>query len=92
LSSSCAIWAAARVAKGQAGEYKVVQALAAEHRPLLAGLRDRALTKSAALQVARWTRAIGEEFRGEAEEIALAVPEGHVTGLVGPQRHGQARY
>jgi hypothetical protein len=89
LSSSCAIWTAARVAKGQAGEYKAVQALAAEHGPLLAGLRDRALTKSAALQVARWTRAIGEELRGEAEEIVVAVPEGHVTGLVGPKGTGK---
>jgi hypothetical protein len=39
---------------------------------LAAGLRDRVLTKSAALLVARWTRAIPAEFRIEAEEILVA--------------------
>ncbi len=33
-----------RVTKGQAGEYKALQALAARHGPLLAGLRDRVST------------------------------------------------
>ncbi len=60
-----------RVTKGQAGEYKAVQALAAQHEPLLAGLRDRALTKSQALLLARWTMAIPAEFRAEAEEILV---------------------
>ena len=60
-----------RVTKGQAGEYKALQALAAKHEPLLAGLRDRALTKSVALLLARWTMAIPAEFRGEAEEILV---------------------
>ena len=60
-----------RVTKGQAGEYKALQALAAKHEPLLAGLRDRALTKFAALLLARWTMAIPEEFRAEAEEILV---------------------
>ena len=60
-----------RVTKGQAGEYKAIQALAAKHGPLLAGLRDRVLTKSAALLLARWTRAIPEEFRAEAEDILV---------------------
>ncbi len=58
-----------RITKGQAAEYKAIQALDAKHEALAAGLRDRFLTKSAALQVARWTRAIPEEFRIEAEEI-----------------------
>jgi hypothetical protein len=61
-----------RVTRGQAGEYKAVQALAARHGPLLAGLRDRVLTRSVALLLARWTRAIPAEFRGEAEEILVA--------------------
>ena len=30
------------------------------------------ITKSVALQVAKWTRAIPEEYRDEAEEIAVA--------------------
>ncbi len=60
-----------RVTKGQAGEYKAIQALASKHGPLLAGLRDRVLTKSVALLLARWTMAIPAEFRGEAEEILV---------------------
>ena len=42
---------------------------------LAAGLRDRVLTKSAALLVARWTRAIPVEFRIEAEEILVAAAQ-----------------
>ena len=60
-----------QVTKGQAAEYKALQALAAKHEPLLAALRDRVLTKSAALQVARWTKAIPAEFRAEGEEIVV---------------------
>src|SRR5580658_614657 len=60
-----------RITKGQAGEYKAILALAAGHEPLLAGLRDRVLTKSVALQLARWTKAIPGEFRGGAEEIVV---------------------
>jgi hypothetical protein len=52
-----------RITKGQAGEYKAILALATKHEPLLAALRDKVLTKSVALQVARWTKAIPEEFR-----------------------------
>ncbi len=63
------------ITKGQAGEYKAIQALAAKHEPLAAGLRDRVLTKSAALLLARWTRAIPEEFRGGAEEILVAAAQ-----------------
>ena len=60
-----------RVTKGQTSEYKAIQALAAKHEPLLAGLRDRVLTKSLALLLARWTMAIPEEFRAEGEEIVV---------------------
>jgi hypothetical protein len=60
-----------RITKGQAGEYKAILALATKHEPLLAALRDKVLTKSVALQVARWTNAIPEEFRGGAEEIVV---------------------
>src|SRR6516162_7028569 len=62
-----------RVTRGQAAEYKAVQALAQEHAPLLAGLREGdVLTKSVALQLARWTAAIPGEFRAQAEEIVVA--------------------
>jgi hypothetical protein len=62
-----------RVSKGQAGEYKAIQALAQIQAPLLAALAEgHVLTKSVALQLARWTRAIPGEYRGEAEEILVA--------------------
>jgi hypothetical protein len=62
-----------RVTRRQAAEYKAVQALTQGHRPLLAGLREgHVITKSVALQVAKWTAAIPEEFRARAEEIVIA--------------------
>jgi Domain of unknown function (DUF222) len=62
-----------RVTKGQAAEHKAVQALAACHPPLLAGLREgHVITKSVALQVAKWTADIPEEYRAQAEEIVIA--------------------
>jgi Domain of unknown function (DUF222) len=62
-----------RVTRGQAAEHKAVQALAQSHRPLLAGLRHGdVLTKSMALQLAKWTAAIPDEFRAQAEEIVVA--------------------
>ncbi len=61
-----------RVTRGQAGEYGAVQALAREHRPLLAGLRGGHVTKSVTLQLAKWTRVIPAEYRGQAEEILVA--------------------
>ncbi len=67
-----------RITKGQAGEYQAILALAGKHEPLLAGLRDRVLTKSAALQLARWTKAIPEPFREGAEEIVLAAAQAGV--------------
>jgi hypothetical protein len=60
-----------RVTRGQAGEHKAVQALAEGHPVLLAGLRERAVSKSVALQLARWTEAIPAEFREQAEEILI---------------------
>jgi hypothetical protein len=46
------------VTRGQAAAYKAVQALAQGHAPLLAGLREQAVTTSVALQLAQWTRPI----------------------------------
>jgi len=60
------------VTRGQAAEHQAVQALAEGHRPLLAGLREQAITKSVALQLAKWTRPIPAEYRAEAEEIVVA--------------------
>ncbi len=61
-----------RVTKGQAGEYKAVQALARDHQVLLAALAEgHVLTKSVALQLARWTKAIPDQYRGKAEEILV---------------------
>ncbi len=67
-----------RITKGQAGEYKAIMALAGKHEPLLAALRDKVLTKSVALAVARWTNAIPEEFRDGAEEIVVAAAQAGV--------------
>jgi Domain of unknown function (DUF222) len=61
-----------RVTRGQAAEHKAVQALAQGHAPLLAGLRVQAVTKSVALQLAKWTCGIPDEYRAQAEEIAVA--------------------
>ncbi len=61
-----------RVTKGQAAEHQAVERLARSHPVLLAALAEGwVLTKSVALQLARWTRAIPEEFRGPAEEILI---------------------
>ena len=70
-----------RVTRAQAAEHLAVAGLAREHPALLAGLRDGdALTKSVALQLARWTRAIPARFREQAEEI-----------LAGAARRGAGR-
>jgi Domain of unknown function (DUF222) len=64
---------ATRVTKGQAGEHRAVQALARDHPVLAAALAEGwVLTKSAALQLAKWTRPIPAEFRDQAEEIVVA--------------------
>jgi hypothetical protein len=62
-----------RVTRGQAAEYRAVQALAGSHRVLHAALAEGwVLTKSEALQLARWTRAIPGQYRAEAEDILVA--------------------
>ena len=56
-----------RVTRGQAGEYQAVQALARSHQVLHAALAEgHVITKSEALQLARWTKAIPDEYRAEA--------------------------
>jgi len=61
-----------RVTKGQAGEYRATEALAENHQVLLAGLREGwVVTKSVALQLAKWTRPIPAEYRDEAEGILI---------------------
>ena len=64
-----------RVTRAQAAQYQAMQALARDHEPLLAGLRTKALMKSVALQLAKWTQAIPAEFRGPAEEILVAAAQ-----------------
>jgi hypothetical protein len=50
-----------------------VQALARRHPVLLAALAEGwVLTRSVALQLAKWTRAIPDEYRDQAEEIVVA--------------------
>src|SRR5580704_11242496 len=72
-----------RVTRGQAAEHLAVQALARSHRVLHAALAEGwVLTKSEALQLARWTRAIPDQYRGTAEEILVAAARAGV-GLRG---------
>jgi Domain of unknown function (DUF222) len=72
-TTRCWLVHSTRVTRGQAAEYKALQALAQAHAPLLAGLREgHELTKSVALKLAKWTEAIPEEFRTQAEEILAA--------------------
>jgi hypothetical protein len=62
-----------RVTKGQAAEHQAVQALARGHHVLHAALAEGwVITKSIALQLARWTRAIPDQYREKAEEILVA--------------------
>ncbi|MGH3283411.1 MAG: DUF222 domain-containing protein, partial [Streptosporangiaceae bacterium] len=61
-----------RITRGQAAEYQATQALARDRAPLLAGLREGyVISKSFALQLAKWTRAIPDEYRDKAEEILV---------------------
>ncbi len=62
----------ARVTRAQAAQYQAMRALPRHHEPLLAGLRTKAVTKSVALQLAKWTQQIPAEFRTQAEEILVA--------------------
>jgi hypothetical protein len=59
------------VTRGQAAEYKALEALDREHQVLRAGLREVAVTKSIALQLAKWTRQLPAEFRARAEDILI---------------------
>ena len=62
-----------RVTRGQAAEHQAVQALARGHRVLHAALAEGwVLTKSEALQLARWTRTIPDQYRAAAEDILAA--------------------
>ena len=66
-----------RVTKAQAAEYKAIQALTRDHQVLLAALAEGdVLTKSAALQVAKWTKAIPGRYRDQAEEILVGAARG----------------
>jgi hypothetical protein len=61
-----------RVTKGQAGEHQAVERVARDHPVLHAALAEgHVLTKSEAVQLAKWTRAIPGEYRTEAEEILV---------------------
>ncbi|HMD23360.1 MAG TPA: DUF222 domain-containing protein, partial [Streptosporangiaceae bacterium] len=72
-----------RVTKGQAAEYRALQGLVQDHPVLLAALAEGGvLTESEALQLARWTKAIPDQYRGAAEEILVGAARGGV-GLRG---------
>ena len=54
-------------------EYQAIQALARGHQVLHAALAEGwVISKSEALQLAKWTRPIPAEYRGEAEDILVA--------------------
>jgi hypothetical protein len=62
-----------RVTKGQAAEHRAVQALARQHPVLLAALAEGwVVSKSVALQLAKWTRPIPAEYQTQAEEILVS--------------------
>ena len=61
-----------RVTRRQAAEHKEVQLLARSHPVLHAALAEGwVLSRSEALQIARWTRAIPKEYRTKAEELVV---------------------
>ena len=61
-----------RVTKSQAGEHQAVEKVARDHPALHAALAEGwVVTKSEAVQLAKWTRAIPGEYRTEAEEILV---------------------
>jgi Domain of unknown function (DUF222) len=69
-----------RVTRGQAAEYRAVQALSRGHRVLHAALAEGSvLTTSEVLQLAKWTRAIPEQYRAEAEDILVAAARAGVN-------------
>jgi len=67
------------VTAGQAGEHQAVQAIARDHPVLCQALAEGGpLTKSVAVQLARWTRHIPEECRDEAEELLAGAAQAGV--------------
>jgi Domain of unknown function (DUF222) len=67
------------VTRGQAGDHQAVQAIARDHPVLHAALAEGGLlTKSVAVQLARWTKAIPEECRDEAEELLAGAAQAGV--------------
>jgi Domain of unknown function (DUF222) len=69
-----------QVTRGQAAEHLAVQALARSHRVLHAALAEGwVITKSEALQLAKWTRPIPAECRAEAEDILVAAARAGVN-------------
>ena len=61
-----------RVTRGQAAEYQALQALVRDHPVLDAVLAEGwVLTTSEALQLAKWTKAIPEDYRDKAEELLV---------------------
>jgi Domain of unknown function (DUF222) len=61
-----------RITRRQAGEHKEEQLLAQAHPLLHAALAEGCvLSKSEALQIAKWTRQIPKEYRAKAEEIVV---------------------
>jgi hypothetical protein len=64
-----------RVTKGQAAEYQAIQALARDHQVLLTALAEGCvLTKSVALQLARWTRPIPDEYGARPKKSSSPRP------------------
>ena len=61
------------VTRRQAAEHLAVQRIAEDHPALHAALAEGAvITKSVALDVAKWTAKIPGEYRGQAEDILVA--------------------
>jgi Domain of unknown function (DUF222) len=60
------------VTRGEAAGLLAVRNVAAGHPVLWAGLRAKAVTASVTVQLAKWTTAIPDEFRNQAEEILVA--------------------
>jgi hypothetical protein len=70
-----------RVTRGQAAEHVAVERVAEAHPVLLAALAEGAvITKSVALQLAKWTAKIPDECREDAEKI-LVTAAGDGAGL-----------
>jgi Domain of unknown function (DUF222) len=65
-----------RVTRAQAAEHQAVQALAEHHPALTAALAAGGpLSKSEALQLAKWTKKIPDACRSEAEDLLVAAAQ-----------------